>query len=69
MKLVYGISGAAGYLAPTLTWPLISRAALGLAVGGLETGVTTLVADYYAGGARRQSLGLQAVFIGFGGTA
>lgn len=67
--LVYGISGAAGYLAPTLTWLLISRAALGVAVGGLITSVTTLIADYYSGEARGQFLGLQAAFMGFGGTA
>jgi predicted MFS family arabinose efflux permease len=30
--LVYGISGLAGYLAPTLTWLLVSRAALGIFV-------------------------------------
>lgn len=67
--LVYGISGLAGYLAPTLTWLLISRAALGIAVGGLITSVTTLIADYYAGGARGRFLGLQAAFMGFAGTA
>lgn len=67
--LVYGISGLAGYLAPTLTWLLISRAALGIAVGGLMTSVTVLIADHYAGGARGRFLGLQAAFMGFAGTA
>jgi MFS family permease len=67
--LVYGMAGLAGYLAPTLTWLLVSRAALGIAVGGLMTSVTTLIADYYAGEARRRFLGLQAAFMGLGGTA
>jgi MFS family permease len=67
--LIYGISGPAGYLAPTLAWLLISRAALGIAVGGLMTSVTTLIADYYAGEARGHFLGLQAAVMGFAGAA
>lgn len=67
--LLYGFSGVAGYLAPTLGPLLISRATLGLSVGGLMTSVTTLIADYYAGKARSRFLGFQAGFIGLGGTA
>jgi MFS family permease len=67
--LLYGISGVAGYLAPTLTLLLISRASLGIAVGALMTSVTTLIADYYAGAARARFMGLQAGFMGLGGTA
>ena len=66
--LLYGISGVAGYLAPTLTLLLISRALLGIAVGALMTSVTTLIADYYAGAARGRFMGLQAGFMGLGGT-
>ena len=66
--LLYGISGIAGYLAPTLTLLLISRASLGIAVGALTTSVTTLIADYYAGAARGRFMGLQAGFMGLGGT-
>lgn len=66
---LFGLSGVAGYLAPTMTLLLITRATLGIAVGGLMTSVTTLIADYYTGGARGRFLGLQAAFMGFGGTA
>jgi MFS family permease len=67
--LVFGISGVAGYFAPTLTWLLISRASLGVAVGASMTAVTTLIADYYVGAARGRFMGLQAAVMGFGGTA
>jgi MFS family permease len=67
--LVLGIAGVAGYLAPTLTSLLISRAGLGIAVGALMTSLTTLIADYYSGAARGRFMGLQAAFMGFGGTA
>jgi MFS family permease len=67
--LLFGVSGVAGYLAPTLRLLLIMRAMLGIAVGALMTSVTTLIADYYAGAARGRIIGLQAAFMGFGGTA
>lgn len=67
--IIFGVSGIAGYLAPTLAFLLISRASLGVAVGGLMTSVTTLITDYYAGPARRRFLGVQAAFMGFGGMA
>jgi MFS family permease len=66
--LLYGISGIAGYLAPTLTLLLISRASLGIAVGALTTSVTTLIADYYTGATRGRFMGLQAGFMGLAGT-
>jgi len=67
-SLLYGLSGVSGYLAPTLTLLLISRASLGIAVGALMTTVTTLIADYYAGAARGRFMGLQAGFMGLAGT-
>jgi MFS family permease len=67
--LLYGVSGAAGYFAPTLNLLLASRALLGISVGGLMTSVTTLIADYYTGEARSHFMGLQAGFMGLGGTA
>lgn len=66
---LFGVSGPAGYLAPTLTLLLISRAALGVAVAGLMTSVTTLIADYYTGAARGRFIGRQAAVVGFGGAA
>jgi MFS family permease len=67
--LLYGVSGAAGYLAPTLNTLLASRALLGISVGGLMTSVTTLIADYYTGEDRARFMGIQAGFMGLGGTA
>jgi MFS family permease len=67
--LLYGASGAAGYLAPTLSLLLASRALLGVSVGGLMTSVTTLIADYYTGEARSHFMGVQGGFMGLGGTA
>jgi MFS family permease len=67
--LLYGVSGAAGYLAPTLNLLLASRALLGVSVGGLMTSVTTLIADYYTGEARSHFMGVQGGFMGRGGTA
>jgi MFS family permease len=66
--LLYGIAGAAGFLATSLTTLLVTRAALGIAVGGLMTSVTTLIADYYVGEQRASFMGLQAGFMGLGGT-
>jgi MFS family permease len=67
--VLFGASGLAGYLASTLTFLLVSRASLGIAVGGLMTAVTTLIADYYTGETRARFLGLQAAVMGFAGTA
>jgi MFS family permease len=67
--LLFGISGVAGYVTPSLPLLLISRAWLGVAVGALMTTVTTLIADYYAGAKRARFMSLQAAFIGLGGTA
>ena len=67
--LLFGLSGVAGYWAPTLPVLLVTRASLGIAVGGLMTSVTTLIADYYVGEKRRHFMGLQAAAMGFGGTA
>jgi len=67
--VLFGLSGVAGYLASTLSLLLLTRALLGIAVGGLMTSVTTLIADYYSGDARGQFMALQAAVMGFAGTA
>lgn len=66
--ILYGLAGGSGYLAPTLPTILIGRALLGLAVAGLMTSVTTLITDYFQGDRRASFLGLQAAFMGLGGT-
>jgi MFS family permease len=65
---LYGFAGASGFVADSLPLILLGRAALGLAVAGLMTSVTTLIADYYDGPARAQFMGIQAAFMGLGGT-
>ncbi|HEY9767776.1 MAG TPA: MFS transporter [Coleofasciculaceae cyanobacterium] len=65
--LIYGIAGASGFVLNSLWTILIGRALLGLAVAGIMTGVTTLIADYYLGQKRADFMGLQAAFMGLGG--
>lgn len=47
--LIYGLAGASGFVLNSLVTILAGRALLGLAVAGIMTGVTTLIADYYTG--------------------
>jgi MFS family permease len=65
--IAYGFAGSSGFILSTLEQILLGRALLGLAVGGIMTSVTTLIADYYVGAARIQYLGLQAAFMNLGG--
>jgi len=65
--LLYAIGGSSGLYAASMPELLIGRAFLGLAVAGLMTSVTTLIADYYEGETRSTFLGLQAAFMGLGG--
>jgi MFS family permease len=66
--LIYGLTGTASYFAPSLEVLLISRAILGISVGGIMTSVSTLIVDYYTGKDRASFMGLQAGVMGFGGT-
>ncbi len=66
--LLYGLGGASPYLAAELWQVLLGRALLGIAVAGVMTTVTALIADYYQGPRRSAMLGLQAGFMGLGGT-
>ena len=65
--LIYGIAGSSGFVLNSLGAILLGRAALGLAVAGIMTGATTLIADYYVGQQRANFMGLQAAFMGLGG--
>lgn len=67
--ILYALAGASGYLTSSLIMILLGRAVLGIAVGGMMTSVTALIANYYSGAARAQFLGLQSAFMGLGGTA
>lgn len=65
--VLYAVAGSAGAFLPTLETILVSRALLGLAVAGVMTAVTALLADYFDGEERARVLGIQAAFMGMGG--
>ncbi len=66
--ILAGFAGVSGYFLQTFVTVLIGRAILGLAVAGLMTSTTTLIADYYYGAERSRVMGLQAGFMGLAGT-
>jgi MFS family permease len=65
--VLYAVAGSAGAFLPSLEGILVSRALLGLAVAGVMTAVTALLADYFDGEERARVLGIQAAFMGMGG--
>jgi MFS family permease len=65
--LLYGFAGCSGLFLNGLPEILVGRGLLGLAVAGVMVSATTLIADYYIGGARAAFMGLQAGFMGLGG--
>jgi MFS family permease len=67
--ILYGLAGSSGLFLEDLSSLLAGRALLGLAVGGIMTTATALVADYYQGQKRNQVMGIQAAFMGYGGVA
>lgn len=67
--ILYGLAGSSGLYLDSLTAILAGRALLGLAVAGIMTSATTLIADYYEGAVRSQFMGWQAAFMSFGGVA
>lgn len=67
--LLYALAGGSGLVARTLPELLLGRAGLGLAIGGVLTTATTLIADYFHGEARSRVLGWQSAFMGIGGVA
>ncbi len=64
---LYALAGTVGLWVDSLPAVLVGRALLGVAVGGVMTASTALIADYFEGDARTRFLGLQAAFMGFGG--
>jgi MFS family permease len=65
--ILYAIAGSSGIYLESLGAILAGRALLGVAVAGVMTTATTLIADYYEGAARAQIMGWQAAFMSFGG--
>ena len=66
--LLAGLAGTSGYFAETLVMVLIGRALIGVAVAGIMTSGTALIADYYTGAERASLLGLQTGMMGLGGS-
>jgi MFS family permease len=66
-SIVYGLAGASGFVAGSLTTILIGRVLLGLSVAGLMTGFTALLSDYFTGSKLNQFMGYQGAALGLGG--
>lgn len=64
---LYALAGTSGLWLDSLPAILAGRALLGVAVGGVMTSGTALIADTFEGDARTRFLGLQAAFMGYGG--
>ncbi len=64
---LYSIAGSSGLYLESLGMILAGRALLGVAVAGIMTTATTLIADYYEGATRAKVMGWQAAFMSFGG--
>jgi MFS family permease len=65
--VLYGIGGAGGGAVSSIWALLVTRALLGLSVGGLMTAATTLIADYFSGPRRSAVMGQQSAFMAGGG--
>ena len=65
--LLYAVAGSSGLLVDSLPALLAGRALLGVAVGGIMTSATALIADYFSGRERESFLGIQASFMAYGG--
>lgn len=65
--ILYAVAGGSAFLLDSIWLILIGRALLGVAVAGIMTSVTTLIADYFAGEKRARLLGLQGSFMSLGG--
>lgn len=65
--VLYVAGGTSGLWVPDLWSLLVGRLALGLAVAGVMTATTTLIAIYYPGTARDRVLGLQGFAMSIGG--
>ncbi len=65
--VLYGFAGTSGYYLDSLYSIIIGRAFLGIAVAGIMTTTSTLVADYFAGEERNRFTGLQGMFTAIGG--
>ncbi|MGI5500393.1 MFS transporter [Lentzea sp. CA-135723] len=65
--VLYATAGTAGYFVTNLPLLLTTRAILGLAVGGIMTAVSALIADWFEGKERGKFLGYQQAAASLGG--
>jgi MFS family permease len=65
--VLYAVAGTAGLYVPGLIPLILTRVALGLAVGGIMTSISALITDLFEGAGRARFLGLQAAFASLGG--
>ncbi|ALG12050.1 MFS transporter [Kibdelosporangium phytohabitans] len=65
--VLYAICGTAGYFVGDLYLLLVTRALLGIAVGGVMTAVSATITDWFDGPRRAAFLGLQQAFASLGG--
>lgn len=65
--ILYGLSGSSGFVLNSLYSILAFRFLLGIAVSGIMTAATALIADYYEGEFRSTMMGYSGAFVSFGG--
>lgn len=65
--LIYALGGAAGALADSMAFMLLTRALLGIGVAGIMGIATTLIGDYFTGQERQAFMGFQGSFMALGG--
>ncbi|MCW8819522.1 MAG: MFS transporter [Ignavibacteriaceae bacterium] len=64
---LYGVSGFSGFFLDDLFLLLVSRAMLGIGVGGIMSAATALIGDLFEGDERAGFIGLQSGFMYIGG--
>ncbi|PSK96780.1 putative MFS family arabinose efflux permease [Murinocardiopsis flavida] len=65
--VLYTASGTAGYFVTDLPLLVVTRALLGIAIGGVMTAVSATITDWFDGPERASFLGLQQAFASLGG--
>lgn len=64
---LYAFAGVAGFFVDAIGLLLVTRALLGVAVGGIMTAVSATITDWFEGPKRASFLGLQQAFASIGG--
>ena len=65
--IIYVLAGTSGFIIDSLYIMLLSRLALGIAVAGTISGITTLLIDYFHGKELDRYMGYQGAFLAIGG--